>query len=99
MYHDLDPEDQEEQKHQLKPHTLSSVYGELEYEAWKDIPSTYVRTTEDRCVPPIFQDICLENAQKASVPINVETFDCARSAYAKSPDEVADLVIKACSLG
>ena len=99
MYHDLDPADQDEQKAQIKPHNLSSLYGETKYEAWKDIPITYVRTTEDRCVPPIYQDLCLENAEKAGVPVNLEVFNCAHSAYAKYPDEVTDLVIKACSLG
>ena len=96
MYHDLDPADQQEQKDQIKPHNLSSLYGPTKYEGWKDIPSTYVSTTDDRWVPPLFQDLCLENPKNAGVPINVEVFHCAHSAYAKYPDELTDLVIKAC---
>ncbi|KAI9693525.1 MAG: hypothetical protein M1820_009177 [Bogoriella megaspora] len=99
MYHDLDEADQQEQKDQIKPHNLSSLYGVTKYEAWKDIPSTYVRTTEDRWVPPLFQDLCLENPKNAGVSVNEEVFHCAHSAYAKYPNEVADIVVKALNSG
>lgn len=92
MYHDLDPEDQEEQKNLIKPHNLSSVYSEPTYEGWRDIPSTYVYTTEDRWVPPIYQDICIANAKEAGVPLDIKIFNCAHSAYAKFPKEVTALV-------
>lgn len=94
LYHDLDPEDQEEQKSLVKPHFLPAVNGEVTYEAWKDIPCSYVYTTEDRWVPTMFQDICISNARDAGVPIDVHAFNCAHSAYAKYPDKLAELVFK-----
>ncbi|KAI0387027.1 alpha/beta-hydrolase [Hypomontagnella monticulosa] len=92
LCHDLDPEDQEEQKNLSTHHNMSCIKGKTTYEAWKDIPSTYIYTTEDRCVPPVFQDICLANAKEAQVDINIEVFNCAHAAYAKYPDRLADLV-------
>ena len=55
---------------------------------------TYVYTTEDRCVPPIYQDICISNAKEAGVPLDIEVLNCAHSAYAKFPKELAALVTK-----
>ncbi|OTB07051.1 hypothetical protein M426DRAFT_318418 [Hypoxylon sp. CI-4A] len=95
MYHDLDPEDQEEQKSLLKVNNANCIYGETVYEGWRDIPSTYVRTTEDRWVPPVYQDHIIENATNAGVPLNVLVLNCAHSPYAKYPNEVADIVVKA----
>ncbi|KAI6083923.1 alpha/beta-hydrolase [Hypoxylon rubiginosum] len=95
MYHDLDPDDQVEQSELVKPNNLACMYGQVKYEAWRDIPSTYVRTEQDLVVPPKFQDICLENAEKAGISVNIAVFDCGHSAYAKYPIEVADIVVKA----
>ncbi|KAI1099637.1 hypothetical protein F4804DRAFT_321394 [Jackrogersella minutella] len=95
MYHDLDPADQEGQKSLAVVHNVACSYSETVYEAWGDIPSTYVRTTGDRCVPPPYQDLCVVNVVDAGVPLDVVVFDCGHSACAKYPKEVAELVIKA----
>ncbi|KAI1393990.1 alpha/beta-hydrolase [Hypoxylon trugodes] len=96
MYHDLDPADQEEQKSLLQIQNFSAVKGEVTYEAWRDIPSTYVYTPEDRCMPALYQDICIGNTKEAGIPLNVVVFEnCAHSAYVKHPKEVADIVVKA----
>ncbi|KAI0173627.1 alpha/beta-hydrolase [Hypoxylon sp. FL1284] len=97
MYHDLDPEDQQEQMRLLRVNNSACAYGETTYEAWRDIPSTYVRTTEDRWVPPTYQDICVGNTKDAGVPLDVAVLNSAHSPYAKFPKEVADLVVKASS--
>lgn len=97
MYSDLDPEDQEVQKSLVVPHNLASLHGETTYEAWKDVPSTYVYTTEDRCVPPAYQDLCIENAREAGVSLGVVTFHGGHSPYAKYPREISDLVVRATS--
>lgn len=55
LYHDLKPEDQEEQKAGIRPHFLSALLAPAKHEAWKHTPSTYIYTTEDRWVPPAFQ--------------------------------------------
>lgn len=77
------------------PNALACTYGEVAYEAWRDIPSTYVRTTADRWVPPVYQDICVANARDAGVPLSVEVFHYGHSVYMKYPNEMADLVVKA----
>ncbi|KAK7740578.1 hypothetical protein SLS53_005423 [Cytospora paraplurivora] len=95
LYHDLEPEDQEEQRAGIRPHFLSALLGKATYEAWRDVPSTYVYTTEDRWVPPAFQDICLANAKNASVDVDVVKFPSAHAPYIKHREEIAELVAKA----
>lgn len=55
LYHDLDPEDQEEQAGGLRPHNFTALLGKATHEPWRDVPSTYVYSSEDRWVPPSFQ--------------------------------------------
>jgi pimeloyl-ACP methyl ester carboxylesterase len=43
----------------------------------------------------VYQDICLANAKEAGVSVNVVKFDCAHSVYAKYPNEITDLLVKA----
>ncbi|KUI70960.1 hypothetical protein VM1G_05840 [Cytospora mali] len=95
LYHDLEPEDQEEQKAGITPQFLAALMGKATYEAWRDIPSTYVYTTKDRWVPPAFQDACLANAKDAGVHVDVRTFHCAHSPYVNHREEIAGLVAKA----
>ncbi|KAI8966557.1 alpha/beta-hydrolase [Daldinia sp. FL1419] len=95
LCHDVSPEDQEEQKRQSTHHNLDAIKGQTVYEAWRDVPSTYIFTTQDRRVPPILQDICFANAKEARVTIKKEVLDCAHAAYAKYPEHLVDLVIEA----
>lgn len=55
LYHDLEPEDQEEQRAGIRPHFFSALLGKATYEPWRDVPSTYIYTSEDVWVPPSFQ--------------------------------------------
>ncbi|KAI2467778.1 alpha/beta-hydrolase [Annulohypoxylon bovei var. microspora] len=95
LCHDLDPADQDEQNGLVTVHNMACVYGEAVCEAWRDVPSTYVRTTEDRCVKLPCQDICVANARDAGVPLQVVAFDCAHAAYVKYPGQLTELVVKA----
>ncbi|KAI1460962.1 alpha/beta-hydrolase [Annulohypoxylon moriforme] len=97
IFHDLEPADQEEQKGLVTVHNMACVHGEATYEAWKDIPSTYVRTTEDQCVMQPYQDFCVKNAEDAGVRLDVVSFECAHAAYVRFPEELAGLVVKASS--
>ncbi|KAK8022081.1 prolyl aminopeptidase protein [Apiospora rasikravindrae] len=62
LYHDLAPEDQEEQAGLLEWGNAAVLTGKMTYEAWRDVPTMYVRATEDRWLPPEFQDFCVKNA-------------------------------------
>ncbi|KAI1776782.1 hypothetical protein F4818DRAFT_359295 [Hypoxylon cercidicola] len=83
MYHDLDPEDQEEQKSLVMRNAFACTHGEVAYEAWRDVPSTHVRTTVDRWVPPVYQDICVAHAKDAGVHLAVKVFHCGNSAHVR----------------
>ncbi|KAI1486252.1 hypothetical protein F5X96DRAFT_655958 [Biscogniauxia mediterranea] len=94
MYHDLEPEDQDEQVNQLVYSNICCMSSATTYEAWRYIPTTYVRTSEDRWNPPQFQDFCQANAENAGADVDVVEFKSGHSVYAKYPNELADLVAK-----
>ncbi|CAJ2505419.1 Uu.00g128130.m01.CDS01 [Anthostomella pinea] len=96
---DLDPEDQLEQNNLIVPHHMACASGEAVHEGVEAHPEhiSYVRTTENRCVPPQYQDIFTENVREAGATVAVEVLECGHSAYAKHPNGVADLVVIACS--
>ncbi|KAI5920700.1 Alpha/beta hydrolase fold-1 [Camillea tinctor] len=91
LYHDLKPEDQKAQVKLLKNGNTAILTGEATYEAWKDIPTDYVRTSLDRWLPPEYQDFCLKNAHDAGVSINVSVLDSGHSPYVKFPEKLAEL--------
>ncbi|KAI2778416.1 alpha/beta-hydrolase [Daldinia loculata] len=95
LCHDVSREDQEEQKRLSTHHNLDAIKGKTVYEAWKDIPSTYIFTAQDRRVPPILQDLCFANTKEAQVAIKKVVLDCAHAAYVNYPEELADLVVEA----
>ncbi|KAI1495961.1 Alpha/beta hydrolase fold-1 [Biscogniauxia marginata] len=96
LYHDLEPEDQKEQLALPRHGNSACLTGEATYEAWRGIPTTYVRAAEDQWLPPEFQDFCLENAANAGVSVNVEVLDSGHSPYVKFANELADMVVKVC---
>lgn len=55
LYHDLAPEDQEEQTAGIRPHNFVALMGKATGEPWREVPSTYIYTSEDRWMPPSFQ--------------------------------------------
>lgn len=55
LYHDLDPEDQREQVAGIQPHNFVALMGKATHEPWREVPSTYIYTSEDLWVPPSFQ--------------------------------------------
>ncbi|KAK7707021.1 hypothetical protein SLS64_007229 [Diaporthe eres] len=96
LYHDLEPEDQEEQKAGIRPH-FSALLGKATYEPWRDVPSTYIYryTEEDVWIPPSFQAICLANVKDAGIHVNVHKFPSGHAAYVKHREQIAELVGKA----
>lgn len=62
------------------------------FEAWREVPATYVRTTEDRCVPPAYQDIMLKEAEKNGGDVRQVAFQTSHAVYATKTREVVELI-------
>ncbi|KAI0817142.1 Alpha/beta hydrolase fold-1 [Xylaria sp. FL0064] len=97
LYHDLTPEDQEEQTKLLEWGNSVMLTGNTTYEAWKDVPTLYVRSTEDRWLPPEFQDFCLNNADNAGASISVSALSSGHSPYANFAEELAEMTLQVAS--
>ncbi|KAH8689917.1 hypothetical protein BGW36DRAFT_307804 [Talaromyces proteolyticus] len=95
LYHDLSPEDQEEQVKLLKWGNAAILTGQTTYAAWKDIPTLYVRSLKNRWLPPQFQDFCLQNAADATAPVSVAALDSGHSPYVNFAAELAQSTFEA----
>lgn len=56
--------------------------------AWRTIPSTYVRCTDDQAVPPAHQDVM------AARCTHVETLDTDHSPFSSMPVETAEIIAR-----
>ncbi|KAK8061104.1 alpha/beta-hydrolase [Apiospora hydei] len=94
LYQDLAPEDQEEQARLLKWGNAVVLTGNTTYGAWMDVPTLYVRATEDRWLPPAFQDFCVKNAVDAGVGIRTAELRSGHSPYVNFAGELAEMVVQ-----
>ncbi|KAK6858402.1 signal peptide protein [Apiospora arundinis] len=94
LYHDLTPEDQKQQSSLLKWGNAAILTGNTTYEAWKDVPTLYVYTTEDRWLPPAFQDFCVKNTMDAGVSIHTASLHSGHSPYVNFASELAEMVVQ-----
>ncbi|KAI1352350.1 Alpha/beta hydrolase fold-1 [Xylaria sp. FL0043] len=97
LYHDLTPEDQHAQTDLLAWGNSAMLTGNTAYEAWKDVPTLYVRSTEDRWLPPEFQDFCLQNADNAGASISVSALPSGHSPYVNFAEELAEMALQVAS--
>ncbi|KAK7921632.1 hypothetical protein PG985_009654 [Apiospora marii] len=95
LYPDLAPDDQEEQQRLLQwGNAAALTEGTTTYEAWRDVPTLYVRATEDRWLPPEFQDFCVKNAVDTGVAIRTAALPSGHSPYVNFASELAEMVVQ-----
>ncbi|KAK8133532.1 alpha/beta-hydrolase [Apiospora sp. TS-2023a] len=94
LYPDLSPDDQEEQRRLLAWGNAAILTGDTTYEAWRDVPTLYVRVTEDPWLPSEFQDFCVKNAEDAGVAIRTAALPSAHSPYVNFAAELAEMVVQ-----
>jgi hypothetical protein len=64
----------------------------VDYAAWKYVPLAYLRTADDRALPPFLQDICIDKARKADAIKMEETIQTGHSPFLNKPAETADFI-------
>ncbi|PHH64523.1 hypothetical protein CDD81_4302 [Ophiocordyceps australis] len=95
LYHDLAPQDQEEQAKLLKWGNAAILTGQTTYAAWKHVPTLYVQSLKDRWLPPEFQAFCLQNAANAGAPVRVAALDSGHSPYVNFAADLAQMTLEA----
>ena len=65
------------------------------YEAWRDIPSTYIFTSEDRPVPPAYQRLMTDKVKAAGVTLEEHHFETSHSIFLTRTEELVRLVQQA----
>ena len=86
FYADVDPAQAERAQARLRPQAAASFGQPVRSAAWRDVPSTYVVCSEDRCVPP--------DAQRTWSARATETVELAtgHSPFLARPAALADLL-------
>ncbi|KAJ5663659.1 hypothetical protein N7507_004390 [Penicillium longicatenatum] len=95
LYNGLTLEDQEEQVKLLKWGNTAILTGQTTYAAWKDVPTIYIQSLEDRWLPPEFQKFCLQNAADAGAPVRTAALDSGHSPYVDFATELAQMTFEA----
>ena len=92
IFADLPKDTQREQIDLMVPFATAGFDGKATYAAWKDNPSTYIYSSKDMWVPPVYQDIFLKQAQEDGAHVSVERYDVGHAMHAKDPEAVVQIV-------
>jgi pimeloyl-ACP methyl ester carboxylesterase len=86
FYNGCSPESTDYAIAQLTPQSVSSFQQPLTAAAWRDVPSTYILTAQDRGIPASAQD------QMAKQATHRHTLDTGHSAQLSQPGVVVELI-------
>ncbi|KAL8829671.1 MAG: hypothetical protein Q9191_001880 [Dirinaria sp. TL-2023a] len=92
FYADVDPEVAERMQDMLVRQAGAAMSDQVTYPAWREVPSTYLRMSEDRVLFPEWQDRQICAVREAGVEVAVEEFQASHSPYLSlTPEMVAFL--------
>ena len=92
FYNDLSPKDAEYYSSILRPQSWPAYEGELTYEAWKDIPTSYLHCTKDQAMVPPAQEGMVAACEEAGVEIRVEKVESSHSPFLSKVKETGDFI-------
>ncbi|KAL8820298.1 MAG: hypothetical protein Q9191_007544 [Dirinaria sp. TL-2023a] len=69
-----------------------ALEAESKYEAWRDIPSTYIFTSEDLSVPPIYQQLMTDKVKASGVVLGEHRYETSHSPFLTKTKEMVQLV-------
>ncbi|KAI4121543.1 MAG: hypothetical protein LQ338_006312 [Usnochroma carphineum] len=95
FYDDVEPARAKELAGMLVPQDARAMSDTVTHPAWKYIPTTYLRTTEDEVLFLDWQDRQIKAVKDAGVDIAVETFKSSHSPYISIPEDMVDAVERA----
>lgn len=97
FYHDLPQEEGEYWVGQLTTQSLKALFegGEHSYAGWKDVPTWYIGTTEDRGLPVVIQRLQVGAARGQGGVIHHMELPASHSPFLSMPDEVKSIILHA----
>lgn len=88
FYADVEDERGREMAKLLVPRNAKAMADVVTFEAWSDVPVTYLRTEEDRVFSPEWQDRQIQAVREKGVRVGVESLRSSHSPFLSVPGEV-----------
>lgn len=95
LYADLEPERAKKMEALLARQSGSAMTDKITYPAWRHIPTTYLRTQDDRVLFPEWQERQIKAVRDAGVELTVESYKSSHSPFLSIPGEMVAAVERA----
>lgn len=97
FYHDLAADEAARCIAELTPQSLKALFegGEHVYAGWRDVPTWYVGTAEDRALPVVLQRVQVGMARGQGGVVVHEELAAGHSPFLSKPQEVVRIVMEA----
>ncbi|KAL2800571.1 Alpha/beta hydrolase fold-1 [Aspergillus keveii] len=94
FYDDMSPPEIETAISELNPHAYQSFSGIVTYEAWRDVPTTYLYCLQDKAIPMRVQRMLVQEFARGA-GIRTETVNASHSPFYSVPGEVVKAIRRA----
>ena len=95
FYADVEPERAKKVEALITRQSGKAMIDAVTYPAWRFIPTTYLKTQDDRVLFPHWQERQIKAVKDAGVGITVETFQSSHSPFLSIPGEMVAAVKRA----
>ncbi|KAG2005063.1 hypothetical protein GB937_009020 [Aspergillus fischeri] len=97
FYHDLPEEEAKYWVSQLTSQSLKALFegGEYTYAGWKDVPSWYIGTVEDRGIPVLAQRMSVGMARGMGASVEHRELQTSHSPFLSQPGLTAEIILEA----
>ncbi|PLB40930.1 alpha/beta hydrolase [Aspergillus candidus] len=97
FYHDLPKEEAEYWVSQLISQSLKALFegGEYSYAGWKDVPSWYIGTVEDRGLPVLAQRMSVGMAREMGANVEHRELQTSHSPFLSQPGLTVEIILEA----
>ena len=97
FYHDVPREEGEYWVRQLTTQSLKALFegGQYSYAGWRDVPTWYIGTIEDRGLPVVIQRVQVGAARGQGGVVHHVELPTSHSPFLSMPDEVTSIIVQA----
>ncbi|KAF5861102.1 hypothetical protein ETB97_000613 [Aspergillus alliaceus] len=97
FYHDLPEEEANYWVSQLTSQSLKALFegGEYTYAGWKDVPSWYIGTVEDRGIPVLAQRMSVGMAREMGASVEHRELQTSHSPFLSQPGLTVEIILEA----
>ncbi|KAJ5438736.1 Alpha/beta hydrolase family-domain-containing protein [Penicillium daleae] len=97
FYHDLPEEEAKYWVSQLTTQSLKALFegGEYSYAGWRDVPSWYIGTVEDRGLPVLAQRMSVGMAREMGANVEHRELQTSHSPFLSQPELTVEILLEA----